>query len=352
MAEMCYIGNVRVLSFHEVVMAAKKSKRLSSAYNRKQNRLLRRLSSFTPRFRLGSYEITLLDLHVFPGHVDQSSLTHLHSFIEFHIPVNGAGHIIMNDKKYKFKTGNFTVTSPDQVHKWVATQTPMIAHIWWFEIRQLEEENNKDIQLLFDTLLQSPAPIHALPDEYLSIYDQLIHELENTGLCYQDVCRNLVEDTLILLSRAILSSRRKKTLLKNVDSLSEDHVVKLVNNFLEDNLSQPLLLDDIAKNAHISRRNLTRHYKKVTGVTIGQKLHELRMYKAEELIRETKLQVKAITYKCGFQHMSHFAKKFKEFFGFTPTEYREELLKQNLKGDSQWKPLYLNLEREKTKAKK
>lgn len=315
----------------------------SAQFAKVQNRQLRKLSSLSPSFSLGSYDVTLLDAHYFPGHVDSSSTKHLHSFIEIHIPISGSGYLVLKEKKYKFRPGLFTVTSPEQVHEWAAQKSPMVAHIWWLEIHQRQEESNKDIKLLFKNLLNPPSPVYKIPPEYMQYYEHLLRELSKTGLCYQDVCRNLVENILISLARSMISSRRKKTLIQQQEEIPQDHIVKLVHSFLEDNLSQPLVLDDIAKNAHISRRNLTRHYKKVTGNTIGQKLHELRMYRAEELVRETKQQIKSITYKCGFQHMSHFAKKFKDFFGVTPTEYRDKIEKESIGVVDDWRQIDLKL---------
>lgn len=324
-------------------MTKKIPKELTQSYNRKQQRLLRKLSFFSPSFKLGSFEVNLIDLHFFPGHVDKSSSKHLHSFVEFHVPVHGSGTIHLNNKKHNFKVGTFTVTAPDQVHEWRALEKPMLAHIWWFQIKQIGEEANGDIDILFKNLLNPPKTLYKLPKGYFTIYEQINEELEKTGLCYQQACINLIQNALIMFMRAMSASKRKKTLVKNAEEDTRDHIVMLVNSFLEDNLAQPLLLDDIARNAHISRRNLTRHYKKITGKTIGEKLHELRMYQAEELVRETDLQIKAITYKCGFQHLSHFAKKYKEFFGFTPTEYRDKLKNESKKGYDKWKPLALKL---------
>ncbi len=343
MAVMCYKKIAFVFFLKGFFMAKKVPKELTAAYNSKQQKLLRKLPFFSPSFQLGSFEVNLLDLHFFPGHVDKCCVEHLHSFVEFHVPVYGSGAIVLGDKKHNFKIGTFTVTAPEQVHKWEAVEKPMLSHIWWYQIKQVGEEENRDIDILFKHLLNPPKAVYKLPEEYFSIYEEITSELEKTGLCYQQVCTNLIQDALILFARAMAASKRKKTLLKSTEEASQDHIVKMVESFLIDNLSQPLLLDDIARNAHVSRRNLTRRYKKITGQTIGEKLHELRMYQAEEMIRETELQIKAVSYKCGFQHISHFAKKYKEFFGFTPTEYRERLKSESLKGYAKWQPHYLKL---------
>ena len=76
---------------------------------------------------------------------------------------------------------------------------------------------------------------------------------------------------------------------------------------------------------HVSSRTLTRHYKQITSKTIGQKLAELRLNRAEELIRETKLRIKTVATMCGFTNKSYFSKEFRKTYNYSPVEYRKQI---------------------------
>jgi len=54
-------------------------------------------------------------------------------------------------------------------------------------------------------------------------------------------------------------------------------------------------------------------------------LKELRIRKAEDLLRRTSLSIKEITLLCGLQDVSHFVRDFKRKNGMTPTEFREQM---------------------------
>ena len=96
----------------------------------------------------------------------------------------------------------------------------------------------------------------------------------------------------------------------------------MVDRFLEDNLAGAVSIDDVARLATMSKRNLSRQYRKETNLSVGEKLAQLRMYKAEELLRETDLQIKAIAQRVGISDTHYFARKFKEFYGWSPSEHR------------------------------
>lgn len=50
---------------------------------------------------------------------------------------------------------------------------------------------------------------------------------------------------------------------------------------------------------------------------------EKRMQEAKRLLEETNLNVEAISGLCGYRTFHYFSRKFKETYGYTPTQYRE-----------------------------
>jgi AraC-like DNA-binding protein len=56
------------------------------------------------------------------------------------------------------------------------------------------------------------------------------------------------------------------------------------------------------------------------------------MTEAARLIRENEAPLKEIAVSCGYQDYQRFAKLFKQYFGKTPTNYRENSLPQKREG--------------------
>ena len=66
-----------------------------------------------------------------------------------------------------------------------------------------------------------------------------------------------------------------------------------------------------------------RHlFKQETGTSPAQYLKEVRLRKAEKMLRTTFLSVKQILKQVGIRSNSHFVHDFRKMHGITPTAYR------------------------------
>ncbi|MGB0372837.1 MAG: helix-turn-helix domain-containing protein [Opitutales bacterium] len=79
-----------------------------------------------------------------------------------------------------------------------------------------------------------------------------------------------------------------------------------------------------AEKMHISLRTLHRKMKALTGDTPAKLIWNVRLKKAAVLLRESDLRVTEIAFEVGFSESAHFSRMFKQFFGSSPSEYREE----------------------------
>ncbi len=96
-----------------------------------------------------------------------------------------------------------------------------------------------------------------------------------------------------------------------------------LENVIEKHLGDfNLTADIIAGELLMSRTQLFRKVKKLTGLTVNQYLQEMRFQKARHLL-ETKAQqsVKSVAFTVGFKHVKNFSQRFKERFGRLPSSY-------------------------------
>ena len=79
----------------------------------------------------------------------------------------------------------------------------------------------------------------------------------------------------------------------------------------------------MANDVGISRAQLHRKMKEITGVSTGKFLRNLRMEQAARLLREGKINVSQIADHVGYADQAHFSTAFKTHFGQSPSEYAE-----------------------------
>ena len=81
---------------------------------------------------------------------------------------------------------------------------------------------------------------------------------------------------------------------------------------------------------HLSDTYLCRAFRKNIGMSVGDYIFRVRMEKAAELLRTTDLIVKTIGDTVGYTNFSYFCKRFRIYFGISPTQYREAFRRRML----------------------
>jgi transcriptional regulator GlxA family with amidase domain len=96
-----------------------------------------------------------------------------------------------------------------------------------------------------------------------------------------------------------------------------------INKCILDNLGDERFDANALSNAMaMSRAQLLRRLKAVTGNSPGFYIKALRLEKAKELLETSELSVSETAFKTGFGTPSNFTKVFTEKYGITPSQFR------------------------------
>ncbi|WP_299475579.1 GlxA family transcriptional regulator [uncultured Roseibium sp.] len=93
---------------------------------------------------------------------------------------------------------------------------------------------------------------------------------------------------------------------------------------MESHVTDLLTLDQIAMLAGVSSRKLQRNFKSDLGISVMRCYMDIRLHKADELLRKTRMAVAQVAFSTGFVDQAHFASVYREKFGFSPTERRKK----------------------------
>lgn len=92
--------------------------------------------------------------------------------------------------------------------------------------------------------------------------------------------------------------------------------------FMAATCHEPLTRGRIAAAVNLSEPHLARVFKAATGKTPLTRLTEIRIARAQALLRESDLSVTAIAGEVGFSAFSHFSQVFRRVVGVSPSDYR------------------------------
>lgn len=117
----------------------------------------------------------------------------------------------------------------------------------------------------------------------------------------------------------ILSLAQKKS-FETKESAQKIERAKVI---MLENIHRNIDIQEISRNLGISYSLFRKEFKEYTGYAPSQYFQELKLRKAKELLVETNLPIKEISYELNFSSYEYFLSFFKKRVRFTPTEYRD-----------------------------
>lgn len=134
--------------------------------------------------------------------------------------------------------------------------------------------------------------------------------------------KNLIETRLLLKGKfsGVRDQVGKIEIAENKsgDERLMERVMNVMNKFLDDS---EFNVEMLAREVGLSRVQLHRKMKDITGVSTSVFIRNLRMKKAAALLQEGKLNISEIADAVGFDSQANFATVFKKFYGVSPSEY-------------------------------
>lgn len=131
-------------------------------------------------------------------------------------------------------------------------------------------------------------------------------------------------DTMFERFEAFGSSLFIQEKLKATKSRKESDFLETVINTIVKNLANTHFTSEtLEKQVGISKAQLFRNLKELTGFSTANYIRHIRLQKAAELLETTEWSISEIADKVGFHELSYFSSSFLESFHISPTEWRK-----------------------------
>ncbi len=132
----------------------------------------------------------------------------------------------------------------------------------------------------------------------------------------------LVADALaVTLTAQLLSGRAAEGLAPASGGLGRTRLARILD-YMNAHLADKVTLDDLAREAHVSRYHFLRQFTSSTGLTPHRYLTRLRMERAGVLLRAHHYDIAQVAHRCGYAGTANFGATFRAHFGTTPSAYR------------------------------
>lgn len=140
------------------------------------------------------------------------------------------------------------------------------------------------------------------------------HNMANREYIYSE----MVYKTLLLLSQMVNINKVNK------DQTSKSNFMKLVNDYINQHLTEKPRLDTFAKTCGISKYHFIKLFNKYFHCTPITYYYKMKVENSKSRLSYTGDPIGLIAYNLGFDSQSHFSRVFKRFVGMSPSKYRQQ----------------------------
>lgn len=182
-------------------------------------------------------------------------------------------------------------------------QTPATAQIPFIILSARGSEENKTEGYEVGADAYIPKPFHL---NYLQVR---IRKL----LDYQDRMHDLVKDQHI-------TNQFMDTNIPDTDKQFLESLLKVIEKKLDEPELNAAVLEDALS---ISKMQLYRKLKSLTGMTPAEFIKRIRLKHAADMLRTSQYTVSEIFYRTGFNNKSYFFREFRKLYQCAPNDYRQ-----------------------------
>ncbi len=144
----------------------------------------------------------------------------------------------------------------------------------------------------------------------------------------REISKMYYEGKVMELLSLVIQWGRNQILFSVPDCIPDwelDHLSR-VEAYLNENYTNTIPLDALAKIACMSHNKLTNSFKQVYGSTITAYIKSLRIQRAKEMLLSSDRKISEIANEVGYKLHGSFTEVFKDSTGFTPNEFRKNFL--------------------------
>ncbi len=245
---------------------------------------------------------------MFHSHTSKLELFYVHS---------GEGWYYVGGRLYPVHAGCMVICNSDTLHGESPFQ-PNPMRSYCIVLKGIEKAELQPNHLTF--IDESPVL------EFGEHADTVHHLMQSVHLLYSEknrddaLCQQLALSILMMTERELKIRRQTQ---KETESSKSERLLQQITQYLDENYMNPITLEEISGELHVSISRLSHLFKQRTGMSPMQYVIYRRIGSAQTMLIETDEPIHIIEEQLGFGSSCHLTTMFKKYVGIAPKEYRK-----------------------------
>ena len=255
--------------------------------------------------------------------------SHTHPYYEFYFFIGGEVSIEIDNDIFPLSSGDLVIIPPGIPHHAVVLDNKKYYQrfVLWISNRYVLDlcSDSQDYNYIFSVMSANKQFVHH--------YDQIAFNALQTKIfgIIQEINQDrfgkavklniLISDLLIDINRKAYE-QKNPLLIRREASLYQNLIT-----YIENNLTKPFTLEDIAAEFYVSKYHISHLVKDNLGISLHQYILKKRLELFKDYLRETG-DLQEAYQKCGFTEYSVFFRAFKKEYGISPSSYKRIIEKE------------------------
>lgn len=259
--------------------------------------------------------------------------SHWHYFEEIIYMLEGSAEMYSNEKKYILNEGDMIFFHSKAVHSIYANGGGALKYaVLKFDINRFTMTSDYAPRLrdIFKCAEKNNADIFFESADTVKmdcgrIFSSCIKEMKTQNYGYDLVLDMHIYNLMMNIIRKWL----EKGLVIDGKSFSDtdEYDIDTVTEYIDEHIQENIKVSELAAMCGMSYSGFAAKFSRLYGMSCKEYMERIRIFKAEEFLRFTDLDLTYISQETGFCDCSHMIKSFKRIRGTTPKQFR-----MNLKG--------------------
>jgi AraC-like DNA-binding protein len=227
------------------------------------------------------------------------------------------------DRKTSLTFGAKSTKQEVSMEQFAENKKKHLQSISYKDIKSSEEDCISILQFeskVFDVVnffnsLDIPPFIVRFNDRIATLAEDVMKELETTGVGKERSLKAMTEVLVIELLRHILKNRLFTEELSTNSTYFKDPRLIDLFNFIKSNIGGDLSNKVLAKIANVSEDYVGQYFKMLTGINPQDYIEYQRLEAAVDLLRTTKKSIRTIGKEVGYKDTAYFCRRFKMMYG-------------------------------------
>ncbi len=252
---------------------------------------------------------------------------HLHTSMEIYLIRSGSCSMDIGDTTIHCSEGDFLMIFPNVLHSFYITgdKECTFYHIHFFTnfFTRILPREDSPVNLIHALMFACSSWHRQKADEDLRELVASAVSLWQSGSSRDSE----INARLLCMLLHILNTYNTDNKASSQPVYQEKYV-SFALNYIEKNYMNKILLEDIAKELHISSRYLGRLFSKYMNISPANYINIYRINKAIEIMESTTMTLTEIAGRIGLKDSQHFSRLFAHIIGMTPSNYRKMFLRR------------------------